>query len=66
MSRKKADKIRGAFLVLAVISLALTIGSIGAIEMGAVSLAWGVIKTIMSLSAFGFFVRCCVAVVWGV
>lgn len=61
MKAKRVNKIRGAFVVLTVVSLVCLAGSIGAMEMGAASLAWSVIKCLLSLSALGFFGRCLAA-----
>lgn len=66
MTREKANKIRGGLLVLTALSLVLTIGSVGAMEMGTVSTAWGAIKSVMSMAAFVFFSRCTLAACLGV
>ena len=66
MTREKANKIRGGLLVLTALSFALTIGSVGAMEMGAISTAWGAIKSFMCMSAFVFFTRCSLAACLGV
>lgn len=61
MKAKRANKIRGAFVVLTALSFLWLAGSVGAMEMGAASLAWGIIKSLLSLSALGFFGRCLAA-----
>lgn len=66
MTRKKINQIRGGLLVLTALSLVLTIGSVGAMEMGAISTAWGAIKSFMSVAAFVFFTRCTLAACLGV
>lgn len=61
MSRKKANQIRGAFVVLTAASFAFALGTVGAIEMGAIPLWWGVIQSVISLAATAFFARCLAA-----
>lgn len=66
MTREKANKIRGGLLVLTALSLVLTIGSVGAMEMGTISTAWGAIKSFMFMGATVFFTRCTLAACLGV
>lgn len=66
MTRTKINKVRGVLLVLTALSLVLTIGSMGAMEMGAISAAWGVIKSVMCLAATAFLTRCTLAACLGV
>ena len=66
MSRTKINRVRGGLLALTALSLVLTIGSVGAMEMGAISTAWGAIKSFASMAAFVFFSRCSIAACLGV